>query len=124
MQKKKMRQRETTFMSGKCGEIITVIGEPARKFAKALEADTRVYSYKTNIPVKIVSASFQTIGIRPSYLKEEWLSDFQIETVGGSEIIIEVTTKDLLLKKSEVEKLELSRRFWLAKGLAWMVAIM
>lgn len=123
MQKKKMRQRETTFMSNKCGDIITVIGESAHKFAKTLEADTRVYSYKTSVPVKITLTDFQTIGIRPSYLKEEWLSDFQIEMADGRVVIVEVTTKELLTKKAEIEKLELSRRFWLTKGFAWMMAI-
>ena len=63
------------------------------------------------------------IGIRTSYLKEDWVSDFSVETIEGEILIIEAIAESKLKKKSEVEKLELSRRYWLSKGAKWKVYI-
>lgn len=123
MRKKKGSGREITFFSKKCGCVISVFGSETRALAEKLENDGGVLRYESGIPLLINPSEIPLIGIRTSYLKEDWVSDFSVETIEGEILIIEAIAESKLKKKSEVEKLELSRRYWISKGAKWKVYI-
>lgn len=123
MKKKKSNGREITFYSPKCGCAVTVFGTAARDLAERLEKDDSVLNYKSKIPFTVNPSETSVLGIRSSYIHEEWVSDFSVETIEGAVMIIEAISSNDLEKKSEIEKLELSRRYWASKGIRWRVCI-
>ena len=52
------------------------------------------------------------LGIRPECFGIAWASDFWIENADGTTGIREVVSVAQLVKKSAIQKLELSRRYW------------
>ena len=52
------------------------------------------------------------IGIRPAYFETEWASDFLLHYADGRVGVRELVTAKQLQKKADLEKLELSRRYW------------
>lgn len=123
MRKKKGSGREITFFSKKCSHTISVFGSEARVLAEKLEKDDGILKYESRVPLIINPSEISIIGIRGLYLKEKWVSDFLVETIEGEKLIIEAVTEDKLKKKSEIEKMELSRRYWLSKGIKWKLYI-
>lgn len=123
MRKKKSMTVEITFYSGKCAKNITVLGKEARTVAKLLERDTSVLGYSTMIPFQVNQSEISIVGIRPSYLSENWVTDFCVECADGSKFALEVAAKESMKKRAEIEKLELSRRFWKSRGIKWKVAV-
>lgn len=123
MRKKKGSGREISFFSKKCDCTISVFGKETRALAEKLENDGGVLRYESRIPLIINPSEISLIGIRAIYLKEDWVSDFLIETIEGERIVIEAVSEDKLEKKSEIEKLELARRYWISKGAKWKVYI-
>ncbi len=123
MKRKNANTREVTFFSEKCGEVISTFGTAARALAERLERDGQVLKYQSKVLVHIDPSTTPTLGIRNAYIKEDWFSDFSVETVEGEIYIIEAIFSDDLRKKSEVEKVELSRRYWMAKGISWRLCI-
>lgn len=123
MQKKRGNGREITFFSKKCGCVISVLGSEARALAEKLENDAGVLKYESRVPLTISPSEVSIIGIRATYLKEDWVSDFSVETIEGERLVIEAVAEAKLEKKSEIEKLELSRRYWRSKGVKWKLYI-
>ena len=123
MQKRKGSAREISFFSKKCGCVISVFGSEARSLAEKLEKDDGVLKYESRVRLQINPPEISLIGIRSTYLKEDWVSDFFVETIEGDGLIIEAIAEAKLDKKAEIEKLELSRRYWSSKGIKWKLYI-
>lgn len=80
MKRASKKVREIRFHSGKCGRIICVNSYAEQEYAKRLEADDRVENYEENC--RLDPEQFQhvnPVGIRASYLKQEWKTDFLID---------------------------------------------
>ena len=89
----------------------------ARRYAKLLEEDTRIRSYEVNHPLDTAwIGRIDRVGIRSAYLQTQWTTEFIITEQDGREAVREIVTADLLGKHAEIEKLELSRRYWKARG--------
>lgn len=123
MKKENACVREITFFSKKCDCTISVLGKEARALAEKLENDSRILRYKSKIPFTVNPSIVSVHGLRPAYLAEKWVSDFYVETVDGEFAIIEAVSSENLLRKSEMEKLEISRRHWRANGKKWFIHI-
>ena len=125
MKRASKKQREIRFHSGKCGRIICVNSYAEQEYAKRLEADDRVENYEENCCLD--TEQFQhvnPVGIRASYLKQEWKTDFLIHRTDGTQAVREVVREDELTKATVLEQLELSRRYWEAVGVSdWRVAL-
>lgn len=125
MKRASKKQREIRFHSGKCGRIICVNSYAEQEYAKRLEADDRVENYEENC--RLDPEQFQhvnPVGIRASYLKQEWKTDFLIHRTDGTQAVREVVREDELTKATTLEQLELSRRYWEAVGVSdWRVAL-
>lgn len=111
MLKKNTKAREITFPSPKNEAIRSVRSKAMRMIADILEKDEKVVRYETGIPIDPTLIPDVT-GIRPSYLNEKWISDFRIHYEDGSIRIWEVLEETQSEKKSALEQLEISRRFW------------
>lgn len=75
-------------------------------------------SYEVNHPLDAAwIARIDRVGIRGAYLQAQWTTDFVITAQDGGEAVREIVTVDLLEKRAEIEKLELSRRYWKARGI-------
>lgn len=125
MEKASIKTRDIIFYSKKNDAMVCVHSQTAREYAKWLEKQDWVESYETNYPLELAKfPHVNPVDIRPDYFKFQWVSDFYLRYVDGRIGIREVVKKDALLKRSVVEKLELSRRFWVALDVAeWRVII-
>lgn len=113
MEKAGVRTRDIQFFSEKNQTMICVHSRRARDFAKWLEQQSWVTSYETCVPLEL--DRFQhvnPINIRREYLQIPWTSDFVIHTADGRIAIREFVDTQDFTKKSVLEKLELSRRYW------------
>lgn len=111
MFKKDAKTREITFSSPKNAAIRSVRSKAMRTVASLLEKDEKVIRYETGIPIDTTLIQDVT-GLRPAYLNEKWISDFRIYFNDGSIKIWEVLEEAQSEKKSALEQLEISRRFW------------
>lgn len=123
MNKKLFKGREYTFMSCKNNCPVTVIGEAARLAATKLESDERICSYQTKVLWESCFYLLNSKGIRKTYLEGEWTSDFLIQFLDGTELVLETISEKALFKLSEIEKLELSKRYWSERGIQWAVFV-
>lgn len=125
MKRASRKLREIRFYSEKCGRIICVNSYAEQEYAKRLEADDRVENFTENCYLE--RDRFQHInpvGIRSSYLQQEWKTDFLIRRQDGTQAVREVASEDDLSKATILEQLELSRRYWEAAGVPdWRIAL-
>ena len=112
MEKLAAKTRDIKFFSKKNGAMITVHSIWAKKYTEMLEEDSSIKLYRTNIALENWGDKISTIGLRTSYLQTGWSSDFMLVMQDGSVAIRELMTADDLKKKAEMEKLEISRRYW------------
>ena len=123
MEKKDQRTRTITLFSKKNNEIRTVRSKSAKKVATYLEKETDVTHYDSNVEMNLIEGEISSIGIRPSYMKESWITDFVVNMRDGSTMIIEVADAVELQKKSIIERLEISRRYWQQNRVnKWIIA--
>lgn len=116
MKKYGRKTRDIVFFSAKNQATLCVHTPQARRYAKLLEEDTRIRSYEVNHPLDAAwIARIDRVGIRGAYLQTQWTTDFVITDQDGGEAVREIVTADLLGKHAEIEKLELSRRYWKAR---------
>lgn len=125
MEKSGVKKRTLQFFSKKNNEMRLVNSSPARAFAKHLEEQSWVKSYETCRPLEVdCFSNISRIGIRSAYFDEpDWVSDFYICYADGNIGVREITTKDALQKKTVIEKLELSRRYWSLFTVDWKVLL-
>lgn len=125
MRKYNKRQRTITVASPKKGGVIRINSYAARAYADALEKDERITHYNENIELDgefFAYVSHQ--GIRAQYFASRWLTDFLLEFSDGHQAVRELAAKEDLGKSACLEQLELSRRYWMAKGISdWKIVI-
>jgi len=126
MRKSGKKYRDIKFLSTKNGgEVLLVHSDQARKYARKLEEDPNVKSYsvcKALSPERI--NMIQKVDIRKAYFEQQWESDFYVVYSDTSVGIREIATEEDLKKRAEIEKLELSRRYWKAAGVTnWKIVI-
>ena len=127
MQKAGKKCRDIKFFSRKNDGIVVVHTKESHMYAEILEERSSVYQYeagKALDPVKM--KLLNRVDIRGDYLKTSWESDFYISNSDGTISIREIAAENSLSSRAEVEKLELSRRYWtdLCGVNDWKVVIM
>lgn len=125
MDKAGKKVRDIAYHSVKNGGMVVVHSEAARAYSRYLEERQEIASYETCKPLGINRMdALQKTDIRGEYFREQWSSDFYIRRADGTAAVRELVSAADLTKRAEVEKLELSRRYWAALGVNdWMVVI-
>lgn len=110
MTKTGLKARDFQWWSGKNGALIRVHSQAARDFGKWLELERLPHISPTSI--------------RKLYFQTQWCSDFYIKFADGHIGVRELALSSALDKQAEVEKLELSRRYWAAMDITdWKVVL-
>ncbi len=125
MDKPGKKVRDIRFFSNKNQRIVIVHSEGARAFSKYLEDREEVESYEVG---KVLDEgrlkTVSCVDIRGEYIKQEWSSDFVLKYKDGITGVREIIRPSDLEKRAEVEKLELSRRYWAMLGVVdWKVVV-
>ena len=117
--------RDIIFKSNKNQTVMCVHSREAREYAKVIEEDPRVLTYEINVQLDMKKYVYvNPIDIRKEYFEISWTTDFLLHYVDGSVGIREMVIKSKLSKRSEIEKLEFSRRYWSASDvLDWKIVI-
>ncbi len=125
MEKSGTRTRDIQFFSDKNQKMICVHSRKARDFARWLEQQSWVVSYETCVPLELDKfPNINPIDIRKEYLQIPWTTDFLIQTADGRKTVREFVDMRDLLKKAAIEKLELSRRYWVVLDITdWKLII-
>lgn len=116
MRKANIITREIMFVSKKDGQFKVVTNDDELAFAQKLEEDETVVRYHTSVPLKNFAQKIYLTNIRKSYRETEWLTSFVVEYVDGTNAAYEIIRPYHLEKRAEVEKLEISRRYWTSVG--------
>ena len=123
MDKSGRKTRDIKFYSKKNEAMVIVHSKEARAYTKYLEDMEHVSSYvagKAIDPVRLPMIS--KLDIRGDYFKQDWESDFYVLFDDGTVAVRELTTAEALSKRAEIEKLELSRRYWSSVGVTnWKI---
>lgn len=126
MDKSGRKTRDIKFYSKKNEVMVIVHSKEARAYTKYLEDMEHVCSYvagKAIDPVRLQMVS--KVDIRGDYFKQSWESDFYVLFDDGTVAVRELSTADALTKRAEIEKLELSRRYWNSVGVTdWKIVWM
>jgi hypothetical protein len=125
MEKFKTKCRRIKFMSQKNEAVVCVYTQSAKKYAKYLEDDSEVIRYET---LKELDpdryAYINPVDIRKEYFESNWISDFVLHYDNGQISIREIVKKNSLFKRSTIEKLEFSRRYWMGLNIRdWKIVI-
>lgn len=113
MEKVGVHTRDIRFFSQKNQKMICVHSQAAKDYAKYLEDQPHVIGYETSELLQM--DRFQHISplnIRKAYLAEKWTTDFLLHYADGRTGVREILDGMDLTKRADVEKLELSRRYW------------
>lgn len=123
MDKSGRKTRDIRFYSKKNEAMVTVHSKEARAYTKYLEDMEHVSSYVAGKPIDPVRLRMiSTVDIRGDYFKQNWESDFYVLFADGTVAVRELATAEALSKRAEVEKLELSRRYWNSAGVTnWKI---
>lgn len=126
MERAGKKTRDIQFYSQKNDAMLCLHSQPARDYAKYLEGQSWVESYEAGTPLlEELYCHVNTVGIRRSYFKLSWVSDFLLHYADGRRGIRELVRADSLQKPSTVEKLEFSRRYWAATDIDdWKVVLL
>ncbi len=119
------KTRDVAYHSAKNGGMVVVHSEAARAYSKYLEERPEITAYEACKPLDINRLdALQKTDIRGEYFREQWSSDFYIRHADGTAAVRELVSAADLTRRAEVEKLELSRRYWAALGVNnWKVVI-
>ena len=113
MEKLNLKCRKIKFLSKKNQMVVTVNSKHAKQYAFVLEEKKEVESYEVAKELDmVVCQQIDPIDIRKEYFSTEWTSDFVIHFVDGTTGIRELADESSLFKRSTIEKLEFSRRYW------------
>ena len=126
MDKPGKKVRDIRFFSEKNQKIQIVHSEGARAYSKYLEDREEIESYEAG---KLLDEGrlqmVSRVDIRGEYSSQEWTSDFVIKYQDGITGVREIIRPSDLEKRAEVEKLELSRRYWTLMGVKdWKVVVL
>ena len=115
MTKTGLKTRDFQWWSVKNGALIRVHSQTARDYGKWLEGQPEVEAFETEKALELERLPHVTpTGIRKLYFQTQWCSDFYIRFADGRIGVRELAPSAALDKQAEVEKLELSRRYWAA----------
>lgn len=93
--------------------VVSVHSQHQKAYAKFLEKNSNVLKYETlTILDDNILQLISKLYIRKDYFDVNWTSDFLIYYKDGTKGIREIANKSNINKKSILEKLELSRRYW------------
>lgn len=125
MEKHRKHTRVIKFLSEKNGIVVKVLTQYARKYADVIESMPNVKSYET---LKILDKDrynfINTVDIRKEYFDADWQTDFVLYYNDGSIGIRELVLYDFLYKRSTIEQLEMSRRYWMSTDIRdWKVVV-
>lgn len=125
MEKHRKHTRVIKFLSEKNGIVVKVLTQYARKYADVIESMPNVKSYET---LKILDKDrynfINTVDIRKEYFDADWQTDFVLYYNDGSIGIRELVLYDYLYKRSTIEQLEMSRRYWMSTDISdWKVVV-
>ena len=125
MEKAGTRTRDIQFWSEKNQQMVCVHSRRARNFARWLEEQPWVKMYQTCVPLELDKLPHvNPVDIRKEYLNTEWTTDFLIYTADGRTAVREFIDAGDFTKKANMEKLELSRRYWTALDISdWKLII-
>jgi len=126
MRKCNEKGREIRFYSEKNQAFVTVRSKEERSYSKYLEDRKDVTAYEAGKKWSIEHLQqIPRVEIRKEYLSTLWQSDFYITFADGRTAVREVILPEMLTKLADVEKLELSRRYWQSLGIRdWKLVIM
>ena len=117
MRRRDLKGRTIKFHSKKNDRVIVVSSELARAYCRYLEEDRSVMSYEPDYALD--EYTIDTIShaeIRKDFYEKAWVTDFYIKKLGGVIAVRELVDPQKLSQLAEIEKMELSRRYWAAKG--------
>lgn len=125
MQKAGVKTRAIRFFSKKNDKMICVHSAMARDYAKWLEEQPWVSRYETDVPLTSdYLAHVSRVDIRHSYFDTAWLTDCLIQYTDGRKGVREIIDAQRMCKRAEIEKLELSRRYWSGLDISdWKIII-
>ena len=125
MTKTSLKTRDFQWWSAKNGTLIRVHSQTARDYGKWLEGQPDVEAFEAQKALELERLPHVSpTGIRKLYFQTQWCSDFYIRFADGRIGVRELTASAALDKQAEVEKLELSRRYWAAMDITdWKVVL-
>ena len=123
MDKSGRKTRDIKFYSKKNEAMVIVHSKEAKAYTKYLEDMEHVSSYVAGKPIDPVRLQMLSkLDIRGDYFKQNWESDFYVLFDDGTVAVRELATAEALSKRAEIEKLELSRRYWNSVGVTdWKI---
>lgn len=125
MRKSDVKGRTIKFHSDKNDKVMVVSTEQSRSFCRYLEEDKNVESYEPDFALDTYTLDLIAhTDIRKDFFEKTWATDFFIKKTGGVIAIRELVDPKKLNQIAEVEKLELSRRYWAAKRVTdWKIIL-
>ena len=125
MERAGKKTRDIQFYSQKNHAMLCLHSQAARDYAKYLEEQSWVENYEAGAPLsEELFGNIAPVGIRRSYFKLSWVSDFLLHYADGRKGIRELVRADLLQKPSTIERLEFSRRYWAATDVdEWKIVL-
>ena len=118
--------RDIRFRSVKNGCVMIVHSAETRAFCKYVEERSEVVSYEVGKALdsgRLKAVSH--VDIRGEFFNQDWETDVYLQYEDGTAGIREVARRSDLDKRAEIEKLELSRRYWKLFGVTdWKVVVM
>ncbi|WMJ84330.1 hypothetical protein ACS3UN_07740 [Oscillospiraceae bacterium LTW-04] len=115
MYKQPNKRKVINFYSNKSEKWLPVFDDLSERYAIKLEADSTITEFETNVQLNSWSSEIDmtNISVATSCV---FCSDFLIRCANGKSAIREVATRSRLGRSDFLEYLEISRRFWQAKG--------
>lgn len=120
-----LKTRDFQWWSAKNNALIRVHSQAARDYGKWLEGQPQVEAFEAGKALELERLpNINPAGIRKLYFQTQWSSDFCIRFTDGRIGVRELAPSSALDKQAEVEKLELSRRYWAAMDITdWKVVL-
>lgn len=84
-------------------------------YIKKLDDDEKVETYDVSVELEEWADTISLVGVRKAYHEADWTTDCLIQYKDGTQAVREFVKREWLKKRAEVEKLEISRRYWAAR---------
>lgn len=122
MRKSNKKSRKFRFYSEKNKKMVEVYDERALNYAQSFEENSEIASYEACVQLDMSRyVNVNRVDIRKEYFETQWESDFLIRFTDGTSKVIELITRRELEKRSFIEKLDFSVRYWRALDIEWAV---
>lgn len=125
MERAGIKTRDIRFWSDKNDCMVCAHSKWARDYAKYLEEQSWIEGYEVNVSLDPEQFNHVSpVDIRSEYFQTGWTSDFSIRYADGRKGIRELASREQLRKLANIERLELSRRYWAAMGIDdWAIVL-